>query len=89
MSVWLCGRVYTYTFNARWMKRLTELSLQVPLGTGLAFAIKYRETDNVCLCLYGDGAANQGQVIIQHTITIELCDIKQMNHLIKILNQLL
>ncbi|XP_065906675.1 pyruvate dehydrogenase E1 component subunit alpha, mitochondrial-like [Dysidea avara] len=35
---------------------------QVPLGTGLAFAIKYREEDNVCMCLYGDGGANQGQV---------------------------
>ncbi|PWB64794.1 MAG: pyruvate dehydrogenase (acetyl-transferring) E1 component subunit alpha, partial [Bradyrhizobiaceae bacterium] len=35
---------------------------QVPLGTGLAFANRYRETDNVCLTYFGDGAANQGQV---------------------------
>jgi pyruvate dehydrogenase E1 component alpha subunit len=35
---------------------------QVPLGTGLAFAIKYRGTDNVSLTYFGDGAANQGQV---------------------------
>lgn len=35
---------------------------QVPLGAGIAFAHKYRGTDNVCLTLYGDGAANQGQV---------------------------
>jgi pyruvate dehydrogenase E1 component alpha subunit len=34
----------------------------VPLGTGLAFANKYRKTDNVCLTYFGDGAANQGQV---------------------------
>lgn len=34
----------------------------VPLGTGLAFANKYRENDNVCLTYFGDGAANQGQV---------------------------
>lgn len=34
----------------------------VPLGTGLAFANKYRGTDNVCLTYFGDGAANQGQV---------------------------
>jgi pyruvate dehydrogenase E1 component alpha subunit len=33
-----------------------------PLGTGLAFANKYRETDRVCLTFFGDGAANQGQV---------------------------
>jgi pyruvate dehydrogenase E1 component alpha subunit len=35
---------------------------QVPLGTGLAFANRYRENDNVCLTYFGDGAANQGQV---------------------------
>ncbi len=34
----------------------------VPLGAGLAFVNKYRENDNVCLCYFGDGAANQGQV---------------------------
>jgi len=34
----------------------------VPLGAGLAFANKYRETDAVCLTYFGDGAANQGQV---------------------------
>ncbi|CAN5184661.1 pyruvate dehydrogenase (acetyl-transferring) E1 component subunit alpha [soil metagenome] len=35
---------------------------QVPLGTGLAFAHKYREDGGVCLTYFGDGAANQGQV---------------------------
>jgi pyruvate dehydrogenase E1 component alpha subunit len=34
----------------------------VPLGTGLAFANKYRGNDNVSLTYFGDGAANQGQV---------------------------
>ena len=34
----------------------------VPLGTGLAFANKYRENGHVCLTYFGDGAANQGQV---------------------------
>jgi pyruvate dehydrogenase E1 component alpha subunit len=34
----------------------------VPIGTGLAFANKYRGTDSVCLTYFGDGAANQGQV---------------------------
>jgi pyruvate dehydrogenase E1 component alpha subunit len=34
----------------------------VPIGTGLAFANKYRGTDQVCLTYFGDGAANQGQV---------------------------
>jgi len=34
----------------------------VPLGVGIAFAQKYMNTGGVCLTLYGDGAANQGQV---------------------------
>ena len=38
------------------------VAAQVPLGTGLAFANRYRENDNVCLTYFGDGAANQGQV---------------------------
>jgi pyruvate dehydrogenase E1 component alpha subunit len=35
---------------------------QVPLGTGLAFANRYRGNDNVSLTYLGDGATNQGQV---------------------------
>jgi pyruvate dehydrogenase E1 component alpha subunit len=35
---------------------------QVPIGTGLAFAHKYRKKDNVCITYLGDGAVNQGQV---------------------------
>jgi pyruvate dehydrogenase E1 component alpha subunit len=33
-----------------------------PLGTGLAFANRYRKNDRVCLTFFGDGASNQGQV---------------------------
>lgn len=35
---------------------------QIPLGAGIAFAEKYRETDNVCVCFFGDGAARQGSL---------------------------
>src|ERR1700682_2545710 len=35
---------------------------QVPLGTGLAFASRYRDNGAVTLTYFGDGAANQGQV---------------------------
>lgn len=34
----------------------------MPLGAGIAFALKYQGTKNVCISLYGDGAANQGQL---------------------------
>ncbi|PJA07384.1 MAG: pyruvate dehydrogenase (acetyl-transferring) E1 component subunit alpha [Flavobacteriales bacterium CG_4_10_14_0_2_um_filter_32_8] len=33
---------------------------QIPLGAGLAFAEKYKGTDNVTLCSMGDGAIRQG-----------------------------
>ena len=34
----------------------------VSLGTGIAFAHRYRQDNGVCLTYFGDGAANQGQV---------------------------
>jgi pyruvate dehydrogenase E1 component alpha subunit len=35
---------------------------QVPLGTGIAFAHRYKDDGGVCLTYLGDGAVNQGQV---------------------------
>ena len=34
----------------------------MPLGAGIALACKYNGKDEVCLTLYGDGAANQGLI---------------------------
>ncbi|GAD96082.1 pyruvate dehydrogenase E1 component alpha subunit, mitochondrial precursor [Paecilomyces variotii No. 5] len=34
----------------------------VPVGTGIAMAQQYQESPNITVNLYGDGAANQGQV---------------------------
>src|SRR5215831_7742008 len=34
----------------------------VPLGTGLAFAHRYRNDGFITVCYFGDGAINQGQV---------------------------
>jgi pyruvate dehydrogenase E1 component alpha subunit len=38
------------------------VAAQVPIGTGLAFAHRYREDGRVSLTYLGDGAVNQGQV---------------------------
>lgn len=34
----------------------------VPVSLGVGYALKYRGTDNVCVCYFGDGAMNQGGV---------------------------
>ncbi|XP_066294552.1 pyruvate dehydrogenase E1 component subunit alpha, mitochondrial-like isoform X2 [Branchiostoma lanceolatum] len=41
---------------------------QVPLGAGIALALKYTGSNDVCVALYGDGAANQGQVFETYNI---------------------
>jgi len=33
---------------------------QIPLGAGIGFAEKYKETDNLCITYMGDGAVRQG-----------------------------
>lgn len=33
---------------------------QIPIGTGIAFAEKYRKTSNLAVTMFGDGAARQG-----------------------------
>lgn len=32
----------------------------IPIATGAAYSCKYRETDQVVLCFFGDGASNEG-----------------------------
>lgn len=35
---------------------------QIPVGAGLAFALKYQKKKNVASIMFGDGASNQGQL---------------------------
>jgi pyruvate dehydrogenase E1 component alpha subunit len=37
---------------------------QVPLGAGIALKHQYSNEQNVCVSLYGDGAANQGKFLV-------------------------
>lgn len=34
----------------------------VPISLGVGFALKYRKSENICVCYFGDGAMNQGGV---------------------------
>jgi pyruvate dehydrogenase E1 component alpha subunit len=43
---------------------------QIGVGAGLAFAEQYRDTDNVVLCFFGDGAARQG--ILHETFNLAM-----------------
>jgi pyruvate dehydrogenase E1 component alpha subunit len=43
---------------------------QIGTGAGLAFAEKYRDTDNIVLCFFGDGAARQG--ILHETFNLAM-----------------
>jgi pyruvate dehydrogenase E1 component alpha subunit len=51
-----------HIFTERFFGGNGIVGAQVPLGAGLAFAQKYQEKKAVTFALYGDGAANQGQV---------------------------
>lgn len=33
---------------------------QIPIGTGIGFAEQYKGTENICMTMFGDGAARQG-----------------------------
>ena len=56
------GSMHMFSVDHRFYGGHGIVGAQVPLGTGLAFAHKYREDGGVCLAYFGDGAANQGQV---------------------------
>ena len=36
---------------------------QIPLATGIGWAIHYRESDQICVCCLGDAAVNQGSFL--------------------------
>jgi len=56
------GSMHMFSNEHRFYGGNGIVGAQVSLGTGLAFAAKYKNNDTVSLTYFGDGAANQGQV---------------------------
>ena len=56
------GSMHMFSVDHKFYGGHGIVGAQVPLGSGLAFAHKYRGDGGVCLAYFGDGAANQGQV---------------------------
>ena len=54
------GSMHFFDREKRMMGGHAIVGAHLPLGAGLAFAHKYRDEDNVCLCFFGDGAMHQG-----------------------------
>jgi pyruvate dehydrogenase E1 component alpha subunit len=56
------GSMHMFSHEKRFYGGHGIVGAQVPIGTGLAFAHKYREDGGVSHVFLGDGAINQGQV---------------------------
>jgi pyruvate dehydrogenase E1 component alpha subunit len=56
------GSMHMFSNEHRFYGGNGIVGAQVSLGTGLAFASKYRGDNTVSISYFGDGAANQGQV---------------------------
>ena len=56
------GSMHMFSHEKRFYGGHGIVGAQVPIGTGIAFAHKYKEEPAVCVTYLGDGALNQGQV---------------------------
>jgi len=64
------GSMHFFGVNHKFFGGHGIVGAQIGTGAGLAFAEKYKETDNVVLCFFGDGAARQG--ILHETFNLAM-----------------
>jgi pyruvate dehydrogenase E1 component alpha subunit len=54
------GSMHLFDASVNFMGGHAIVGGQIPLATGLAFAAKYKQTDQVTVCYFGEAAVNQG-----------------------------
>jgi pyruvate dehydrogenase E1 component alpha subunit len=54
------GSMHFFSDKGRFFGGNGIVGAQIPIGTGIAFAEKYKGTTNLCVTMFGDGAARQG-----------------------------
>ena len=56
------GSMHFFQADLRYFGGNGIVGAQIPIGTGIAFAEKYKGTENICVTMFGDGAARQGSL---------------------------
>jgi len=56
------GSMHMFSNDKRFLGGHGIVGGQIPLATGVAFKIRYKNEDDICVCYFGDGASNQGQM---------------------------
>ena len=54
------GSMQFFSADHRYFGGNGIVGAQIPIGTGIGFAEKYKGTDKLCVTMFGDGAARQG-----------------------------
>src|SRR5207253_9465456 len=54
------GSMHMFDLERRFMGGYGIVGGNLPLAFGVGLACDYSGTDDVCLCMFGDGASNQG-----------------------------